>query len=40
MGGVQVGWGGVGKWGEECSVNGGGGGKVQTFSYLLTMEAC
>ncbi len=24
MGGVQLGWGGgVGKWGDECSVNGG-----------------
>ncbi len=26
MGGVQVGWGeSVGKWGDECSVNGGEG---------------
>ncbi len=34
MGGVQV---GKGEWGDECSVNGGDGGKtsVQTFSNLF-----
>ncbi len=41
MGGVQVGWGDVGKWGDECSVNGGGWEKtfVQTFSnrFLKTL---
>ncbi len=43
------GMGGVGKWGDECSVNGGDEGKAQTFAHLflkplakesLTTEAC
>ncbi len=28
-GGVQLGWGGVGKWGEVCSVNGGDGERLE-----------
>ncbi len=37
MGGVPMGWEGVRKWGDECSVNGGDGEKasVQAFSNLF-----
>ncbi len=40
MGGVQLGRGGVGQWGDECSVNGGDGGRLlfqSLFQYFTTL---